>query len=153
VVIVCGTQSRHERSVALLTSENTDWPGGQLRASANGDARELTQKYSGGHGSHEPLVTLPKVPGTHATLHELEFAALNALQSQRVHGLALVPFLNLPAEQTAQAAPAPEDPGGQIMPLPPALHSDLSPALASNAESSCRQLPGWDVQPPALPVE
>ena len=53
------------RSEVAWTSLSTAWPGKQLCASANGSARELTQKCAGGHGSHDPLATLPKVPGAH----------------------------------------------------------------------------------------
>lgn len=101
---VCSRQSWHVRSAVLLALVSTCDPGGQLRASANGDARDPPrQKYSGGHASHVPLVTLPKVPGAHETLHEVAFAALNALHSQRVQGSLLVPFLNWPAAQAVQA--------------------------------------------------
>ena len=100
----------HVRSDVAFGGQVVAWPGGQLRASANGVARELIQKCFGGQGAHTPLVVLPKVPGAHATLHEVEFAALNALQLQRVHGSSLNPDLNWPAGQALQGEP--EDPGG-----------------------------------------
>jgi hypothetical protein len=149
VEIVCGAQSSHERSAVAFGGDTTAWPGAQTRALANGDARELVQKCSNGHVSHEPLVTLPNVPGAHATSHEVEFAALKALQSQRVHGSALVPFLNWPARQALQTEP--ERPGGQTVPPPSTLHSNLSPAAATKY-GFCLQYEGWGVQTAAPPV-
>ena len=143
VEIVCGAQSSHERSAVAFGGDTTAWPGAQTRALANGDARELVQKCSNGHVSHEPLVTLPNVPGAHATSHVDEFAALNALQSQRVQGSVLVPFLNWPAGQVLQVErPKAEDPGGQDAPEPAALHSDLSPTPASKFRWSDAQSDG-----------
>ena len=137
--------------MVLLTLASTAWPGRQVCALANGDRREPRQKWKGGHASHVPLVTLPNVPGVHATSHADEFAALNALQSQRVQGSVLVPFLNWPAGQVLQVEPPnAEDPGGQSAPAPPALHSDLSPAPASKFGLSDAQSDGCGEHDAAL---
>jgi hypothetical protein len=133
---VCGTQGLHERSAVLLASASTAWPGGQARASEICVARELpAQKWSSGQDSHVALAVLPKVPTGQATLHSVAFAALKALQSQRVHGLVLNLSLNFPAGHGLQAElPAAKDPGGHgVLPPPPWLHSDFSPAPATKS--------------------
>ena len=74
----------------------------------------------GGQSEHcsaaDSMEALAKVPGTHATLHEVAPAALNVLQSQRVHGLALGPALNWPAGQALQGEP--ENPGEHTETVP-----------------------------------
>jgi hypothetical protein len=100
---VCGAQTLHVRSAVLLALASTASPGGQVSAPANGTARELVQKYAGGHGSHDPLATLPKLPVAHDTWQAADPALLKVLQSQRVHARsALNPTLNCPAGQALQ---------------------------------------------------
>ena len=145
---VCGAQSRHVRSDVLVTSVSTASPGRQLCASANRALRELMQKCFGGQGSHDPLVTLPNVPEAHATSHDVEFAALNALQSQRAHGAPSEEALNVPAGQTSHV-PLPAGaalPAGQPRLAPTMLHSAVLPALAIKSGLRLMQSPGCSGQ-------
>ena len=74
-------------------------PGRHVVALSNGRFRELMQKWDGGHGSQEPLVTLPNVPGTHTASHDVALGAVKLPHGHAEHGSRLVPALNLPAPQ------------------------------------------------------
>ena len=143
----------HGSVYVLLTSVRTDWPGGQLLALAKGVAREFRQKFSGGHGSQVPLVSLPKVPGAHATSHEVEFAALKVLQSHRVHGAASEVALNLPAGQGVHSPSRAQVPAAQLLRPASPWQSLVSPGLGSKNSFRSSQSPEWSVQCASQPVE
>jgi hypothetical protein len=137
---VCGWHFAHERSVAWLSFTITACPGVQLRASENGTARESMQKCPGGHGSQDPLLTLPNVPATHETLHEVAFAALNALHSQRVHGAVFKPALKCPAGHGLHGGPfEAAEPGGQAAAPFPMPQLVVSPAVGTKLGLSAPQ--------------
>jgi hypothetical protein len=90
-----------------------DWPGGQLRAAANGSMRELVQKCSGGQLSQDPLVVLPNVPASHETEQFTEFGWLKLLHAHRLHGPVPNPSLYLPPGQALHAPPVSKRPASQ----------------------------------------